>query len=432
MLFYTMKRYVFKIIFNHRVPAGVLQLTLGISVVIAVLCASMILLVHYTGLRQLEAKIKSDLADNATSGIHYLVANRDQTEFHQPLVTDLFNEGIDSVRLERRPWGLFELLISDAFRGKHHLQKAALVAPLPGNLAEVSVYMPENNSQVYLAGDARLEGDVMLPERGLATGYVDGRGFEGRTLLNGNFKKSGYHMPELDTLLLGLIKPLLNQASGGYLLYAPGSFRQASFVPFSSDTTYFYSQADQLEVSDTLRGNILVHSLTKVLIQPGAYLDDVLVVAPEIEVQAGFVGRAQLFAQKLITIGEGSRLNYPSSLVLFGPGQDSLIRVQAGAVVEGIVVIQGIDQYTEGSGVFRIEREGMFHGFAYVNGASDIQGNVRGHLTTRRLQALVKSTYYSSHIVDGSISSPARSPHMPASFLWGNGKQLAIARWIQE
>src|ERR1041385_1971214 len=87
---------------NKRTSAGALQLTVGISVVIAALCSMMILLGYYARISSLQSDIKSALADNAVSGINYLMANRTQVDFNEKTSIDLFNEGIDSVSLVRK------------------------------------------------------------------------------------------------------------------------------------------------------------------------------------------------------------------------------------------------------------------------------------------------------------------------------------------
>jgi hypothetical protein len=424
----TLKSFFFNL-FKARVRGGVLQLTLGIGLIVAVISSSMILMAYYARLTILQSEIKNSLRDNAESGIQYMIAKR-ETPFYQPETFDLFEDGIDSVQVIRKPWGLYELVVCRALRGANGYSKSALVTSMFSNETESALYIPENNSSIYLVGDTRITGTVFVPERKFTTGYVNGRNYEGGKLLYGEYKKSDYQMPELDTTLFTFVKQLAmgNQYERVKVIERLPSNGIFSFA--GNDINYFFSE-QPIELSDSIQGNIVIHSSSKVVVNSNATLSDVIVMAPEIEIQKGFIGSAQFFATKLITVEDEVSLTYPSSLSLIGQSSDSLISIGKDARVEGIVLIQGFDRDHESSGVFKIEKGGVFHGVAYINGSADIQGAIWGHLTAKRVQASVGTTVYSNHLLDAEISYPKKSPFMPASLLWGSSKEIAIARWIE-
>jgi hypothetical protein len=129
-------------------------------------------------------------------------------------------------------------------------------------------------------------------------------------------------------------------------------------------------------------------------------------------------------------VGAESFLRYPSALVLVGREKDSTIVIGKEATVQGYVIIQGYDKSIGSKGTFKIEDKGRLQGMAYINGSSDIQGVLLGHLTTRSTQVKVQSAIYGNHILNGEINALKRSVFLPATSLWGNSKEMVIAKWL--
>ena len=125
-----------------------------------------------------------------------------------------------------------------------------------------------------------------------------------------------------------------------------------------------------------------------------------------------------------------SFLQFPSALVLIGKDNDSTIVIRRDAIVQGFAIIQGHSATIGSKGTFKVENKGVFHGMAYINGSSDIQGELWGHLTTRSTQVKVESTVYGNYILDGEINALKRSPYLPATSLWGYSEEMKIAKWL--
>lgn len=422
----------FRALASVRVRGGVLQLTLGISVIIAVLCSAIILLAYYSRLSMLTGEINTSLRDNANSGIQYLMATRETSPFFSSQAIDLFDEGIDSVVVTRLPWGLFEVYCARASRASHAHASSAIITGGIGELTASTLYIPENNATVYLAGKAQVSGIVRMSERQFSSGSAAGRYFEGKRLLNGRYLLSESRMPALDTVLLKFARQWLEGSAKS------GNLSQLDMLPpagavfsFSTGVINILSQPESIEIRDSLQGNIVIHSGTSVKIYRGAYLSDVIILAPKIEIEEGFEGRGQFIAEKSVTVGENVKLAYPSALAVLGMGTDSLIQISKGSVVEGVVVIPGYGRNQDSNAQFRIESGAALHGVAYINAWADVQGSIRGHLTTKRVQAKVDQAVYYNVILDADLSFERKSPDMPASLLWGNGPANVVARWVE-
>ncbi|AYB29189.1 polymer-forming cytoskeletal protein [Chryseolinea soli] len=405
-----------------RLPGGVLQLSIGIALVISILCSSIILLAYYTRLTTKRSELLSILRDNTVSGIQYGMAHREDMPFHTIQNVDLFGEGIDSVRIVRRPWGVFEYLGVDAHRGRFHDMTFALIGALPDTLGKAAIFLPGDNGQLSLAGKTRIEGNVYLPGKGLAMGFLDGKWYEGKQLIKeGKILKSGKLMPELDTAAL---KDFAGVAEWTGHRTLPDLRRK--HYPFHMDSVFVFQYAGELVIDDSLSGNVVVKSDQRIIIRSTARIENAIFMAPEIRVDDEFIGSLQLMATRLIVVGKKCKLNYPSSLSLVGHKRDSLISVGDSSKVEGIVVLPGLDRTTSSAGKLRIHKTAVVTGFVYVNGNTNLEGALWGHITTARFETQENTNY----LLNASILATKRHPALPASFLWGDSKTLTIAKWL--
>jgi|GEM_PF-1533776 len=415
---------------GFRIKSGILQLSLGIALLISILCASLIGLAYYTRLSFIDKQVGLQLDHRVESGIQYTLAQRLFIPLNETRSIDLFAEGTDSVTVSRKPWGIFELLTSEAHQGRHHAVRAALLAAAPDTLGKAALYMPDNNAPVYLAGDTHIEGTVYASARKFSTGYVDGKGYNRPRFVDGEIRKSEALMPLLDTTLLHAIRVFFKGSPTGYTIDPLPDLPSNRAFPFTGKTTPYYFSNQSIDLSDSLAGNLIIQSAIKIRVTAEARLRDIILIAPNIDIDKGFTGNIQCFAERTLTVGAESYLKYPSALVLLGGERDSTIVIQHDARVQGVVVIPGHDRTLASRGVFKIEKKALFHGSAYVNGASDIQGSLWGQLVTRTTQVRIGETVYGNHLLDATISSVKRSPYMPASPLWNHTKTPVIAQWI--
>lgn len=387
------------------------------------------MLAYYTKLHFLDHEIGLKLRTNALSGINYLmVLDRNVSPFNEAQQIDLFGDGTDSVTLTRKPWGIFELAVSNATQGKRKFSRAAMLAYKMNEQGESALYIPDNNAPVYLAGNTLLKGTVYASSRKFSSGYVDGKEYKRDRFVYGDIKKSETAIPDLDTVLLREIKDVLELRKNSYALVSAD--RLPANVSFSESGTQYYRTNQSIDLEDSIRGNLIIQSAIKIRVTAHARLSDIILIAPDIDIDKGFEGNIQCFAERSITVGAESFLRYPSALVLIGGEKDSTIVIGRDATVQGYVVIQGYDKTIGSRGTFKVEDKGVLQGMAYINGSSDIQGALRGHLTTRSTQAKLQSAVYGNHIFNGEINALKRSAFLPASGLWGNSKEMVVAKWL--
>jgi len=76
-----------------------------------------------------------------------------------PRTLDLFDKGEDTVVLERKRWGLFDIGLSTAKRGSHCSQVLALWGGQPDAIAQLALYLVDENRPLSVAGSNVIKGD---------------------------------------------------------------------------------------------------------------------------------------------------------------------------------------------------------------------------------------------------------------------------------
>lgn len=355
-------------------------------------------------------------------------SDRNTTPLNETHQIDLFGDGTDTVSLTRKPWGIFELAIATATQGGRKFSSIAMLAHKVNEQGEAALYVPDNNAPVYLAGSTLLKGTVYASSRKFSSGYVDGKEYKRDRFVYGDIKKSEATIPALDTVLLREIKDVLELRKNSYGLNSVDRLPTSS--SFSVPGTQYYHTNQSINIEDSIQGNLIIQSAIKIRVTAQARLSNVILIAPDIDIDKGVDGSMQCFAERSITVGAESFLRYPSALVLVGGEKDSTIVIRRDATVQGYAIIQGYDKTVGSKGTLKIEDKGLLHGMAYINGSSDIQGALWGNLTTRGTQVKIQSAVYGNHILDGEINATKRSAFLPASGLWGNSKEMVIAKWL--
>lgn len=419
---------------QYRAAGGVLQLTLGISLVISMLCAAMILIVYFSRLTFLQQEVADTLRDHATSGVYYAMAQRRTLPALEPHTIDLFGNGTDSVEIMRKPWGVFELVVATACRGGHQHTKTALLAAEPDTLGQAALYVANRDAPLYLVGNTQLTGTAYLSESKLATGFIDGQGYTNPTFITGTVKQSARNLPALAPGWLAHIDSILADKPSAYQCLSLNHFPAQETFSFNTLNTPYYFSHQSIELNDSLAGNVIIQSAMRIRITAGAVLKDVIVIAPTIDIADHVTGSFQCFATRAITVGQESTLQYPSALVLMGSadGQDSTVVIQAQARVEGVVVVPGYDASTPSTALVTLEAGAVLHGMAYVNARANVQGQVRGLMMARTMVAKKGSSVYTHHLLNADINGTTRSPYMPACWLWGHTGHPVVARWLND
>lgn len=396
-----------------KLKAGALQLTVFIIVIIALLLSAFILLIHTHNRFKAQTDFIIETTRNADKGIKYALQNT--TKLSDTVFVDLKDEPHKTLKVHRNFWGVFEKITAIAQIKNSVFKKTALIGAKQSNYNRTALYIQDNNRPLVLVGNAKIEGLAYLPKQGVKSGTISGQSYYGAQLIYGQSKIST-DLPKVFTETVNHIKAiepsLLSLPQNKYISFEIGKdYKNSFFDPIK----IIFSNTDIILTSTQLRGHILVHSKTKIVVEASAHLKDVVLVAPEIEIQNQVKGNFQAIASKLVSLGEFVQLNYPSALILNEKRlstqstttgltkEENKIYIGPNTRIEGLVMYWGDQRLNNFNAQVQIEENAVIYGELYCNQNTELIGTVYGSVYTNNFVAKQFGSIYQNHIYNGKI-----------------------------
>ena len=409
-----------------RLRAGILPLVIAISLIMASLCSAVLLLAYYHSFYSKRMAIKSKLQRNLISAIQLGLAAPEQLPLNEWIWFDLYEQGIDSVGVHRSYWGVYELLQVKALQGPHHQSKGVLVGTSPAADAP-ALYVADQKRALKIVGDALIKGDAYLPEAGITVGYIGSTGYGKSQLVFGKSLKSEATLPPYEKTYEEGLQKLLSIGAG----LPVDSLREMQVFSFGQpEAAIFYSALPiVLNHNHKLQGKLLIKSDKHISVSREAQLDGVLLVAPKIQLERGFKGSLQAFASDTLLLGEDVQLSYPSAVGVLQDKENALLALQAGASVEGMIILLSATK-SEGRGLVWLHEKSKVMGQVYVEGKTQHQGLLHGSLYTQQMFVRTPSSPYDHHLYNGQLDRGGLAAEFVGStMLPVKGKRKIIA-WL--
>ena len=417
---------------NKKIKGGALQFVLFVGSVIAVLLLSFVLVSYSHNLFQKKtdqtiAVIKAaDMALQQSFGHHL----RDGESKQVPIYNDF---GIGTM-VSKNYWGLLELRRVLAKKGQFTFEKLAFVGH--SDIERAALYLKDNQRPLVLAGNTKIMGTAHLPERGVKMGNIHGYGYYAQQLIYGKEKRSGLELPKLT----GEIQSQLTK------LTSLGHQPKAERISLKKNMLYANSfknptqviQGDDVVLDEIiLTGNIIVWASHKIEVKASSRLQDVLLLAPNVEIDDWSKGNFQVLASKTIKVGRGAVLEYPSILAVKTYGRDSLfqksiepnIYMDSHAQVRGMVLYQDQSDPNRIKPHIKIDENAKVIGEVYSSQNVELKGSVFGSLTTSGFVALENGSIYQNHIYNGQINSEILDRQY-AGLVYGNSIPNQVVKWL--
>jgi hypothetical protein len=169
--------------------AGALYFAVISAFLIAVICASLIMIAAYYREGYLRELRRGRLERNMDSAVDF-VLNRGGTVQAGDTVLDLFGDGTDSVRLGDSYWGIFELSVIRTAVSTDTLKKSFLIG-MDTRMDTLALYLSDEDRPLSVSGDTRVTGDAEVPKSGMRKSYVENRPYSGDKLVYGKILESG-------------------------------------------------------------------------------------------------------------------------------------------------------------------------------------------------------------------------------------------------
>src|SRR5690606_976577 len=147
-----------------------------------------------------------------------------------------------------------------------------------------TLYIQDNNKPLVVVGNTKIEGVAYIPKQGVKSGTISGQSYYGSQLIYGQTRTSST-LPRIASEILSQIKSIEDQAlkvsQDQFIELEHGKGYKNSF---SEPVQVMYSNSDINLNSLQLTGHILIQSKTRIVVEASSVLKDVVLIAPEIEI----------------------------------------------------------------------------------------------------------------------------------------------------
>ncbi|MGK6353469.1 hypothetical protein [Parapedobacter sp. DT-150] len=423
--------------------AGALLLALLLAVIIGVMTGGLLLLLQYHRQYAAHALRQERLQRNLGSATNLLLTAGTAT-VGDTAMADLFDEELDSVRLIRRPWGVFDLGVAHAFEHGDTVGRTFLIGCAPTEAERYALYLADEYRPLSISGNTRIQGDAFLPEAGIRKAYIENQAYAGEEVIyEGIMHHSGTALPTLSADIINRLLPFFQPddtaewAADAVDWYAGGT-GDSLLYSFSGEPLVLHA-LDSIGISGPfLGGQVIVVADGPVTVTADAGLHDILLFAPCIRFADGFRGRLQAFARDSLIVGQQCVFDYPSVLGLVNIPRDSLIqefqplmRIDSASVVNGLVFshFPGSEQLLAS---VKLAKETIVNGQVYADGLLELQGTVNGITLCRRFSLQTPSSLYENFVLGGVMNLTGLSPHYAGSPLLNGGKVGRALVWLED
>jgi hypothetical protein len=414
--------------------ASALYMVIVIALVIGVVCSSLIVVAYFYK-SEYQRKFRYDqLRNNLNSGINILLASNADSAYSHQTTLSLFNKEADSVTIQKSNWGIYDICTVKAYIQNDTLFKTFLIANSVDSAKWATIYLADEDRPVSVTGKTSITGNVFIPKAGIQSAYIDNHAYAGdKRIVIGEKHTSDKKLPVLDTLRLNLLDR--NFSAKGDPIVNKDTIIQS----FLKNTRIFdFKNAVQTLDHIRLKGNILLHSDTTLIIDSTVSLSNVLVFARSIIVKDGFRGNCQLFATDSISVGKNCHFVYPSCL--------GIIRLKAPKIIAQTKISLGentifggiifTDEKNPGSvkPIISLNKNDTIKGLVYSQDALALKDQCvfYGSVFTNRFVYKTSYTLYENYLINTTFNSKDLSPYYltsPVTPVASKKKKLLL--WLE-
>ncbi|WP_428231963.1 hypothetical protein [Flavobacterium sp.] len=147
-------------------------------------------------------------------------------------------------------------------------------------------------------------------------------------------------------------------------------------------------------------------------------MNDIILIAPSIEIEDETMGNFQAIASKKITLGKKCNLSYPSALLLFQDNKndsdnnsnynsllENQIFIGEGSSLKGCVTYFQTKEKPDFKTQIILEKDSKIKGQVYCNGNFEIKGTVSGSVYTKQFVANQAGSIFMNHVYNATIEN---------------------------
>lgn len=401
--------------------ASALLYSVVFSIVILIITLFIIASLYDSQVSTIKLKRIERANDNMESAIAVLL-NTDNV--NGPTI-DLFKDGKDIAYVNTYKWGLCDVKSIICAVGKDTLRKAFILGYAPDRGYAINI--TASDRVLNIAGRTTIKGNAFIPNGTFKRAYIEGRGSLSSSPVDGQIKPSPY----LSVIGMDKLKQDLNiflTTVQEDVMHESNDIRTASFT----DRAQVLSSTAAIKLeSEQLKGKYIIKSATKISVASNASLEDVILIAPEIEIEDGFTGIVQGFASNKLNVGKHVALKYPSALCLLpATATDSTCILSFGddsKMAGTIVAFLGKDLTNKS--MIIMGKDSKLYGQIFCEGYVQLQGSVYGNVQAGSFYLKTPSAIYDNTLLDANVScSDVNSNYY--SYFDSKQKGKQVIKWL--
>lgn len=400
-----------------KIKSGALQFTVFIAVLIALLLAGLVLYAYTFIYMKEQSKGAIENIQIANIGIQSLL---DQKELNTDTTQiDFVKKENQIIKTHLSQWGVFQKGITITQFRKKKFTKTAIIGSLLLADKTPTLFLQETHNALTVVGNTKITGIAYLPKQGVNSGYIAGNSYYGSQLIYGRIEKSTEELPKLGKTFLDAINFYIKE----YKInrqedYINLNSRIKILNSFKEKTKGFYSENAIILENKIISGNIIIKSETAIKVKKTALLNDIILIAPSIEIEDETMGNFQVIASKKITLGKKCNLSYPSALLLFQDNKndpnnnsnynsllENQIFIGEGSSLKGCVNYFQTKEKPDFKTQIVLEKDSKIKGQVYCNGNFEIKGTVSGSVYTKQFVANQAGSIFMNHVYNATIEN---------------------------
>ncbi|MBB5620116.1 hypothetical protein HDE69_001154 [Pedobacter cryoconitis] len=409
--------------------AGALYFAIVVAFFIAIITASLIMLAAHFRTSYMKEMRYARLLNNLNSGVAYLLTDGDMPTSKKEI--DLFGKQSDSVIIERKNWGVYDLAVVRAHILGDTIGKVFFTGINTEKDLDV-LYLSDEDRPVSVSGRTLLIGNGMLPKAGIKQSYAEGKPYTGiKQLLDGKITSSNRTLKGLNNNMVKELESKLK--TNGKLLE---TFKLARLKVSFKDSTRIFKLLPGKRIDEELIGNIILISDTSVVISATAKLNNVQVYAQSVTVESGFKGKCQIFARDSVVVGDQVSFDYPSTIGVVrmaGAVDQPSITFGEGLLFNGIIFSYE-DKRSPMQTLISFGKGNRLNGELYSTGLVKVQKGMfmAGKVSCNRFIMQTPVTLYENFLIDVVFNRKARSKYYMSSRLFeGQAKEKGVLEWLK-
>jgi hypothetical protein len=407
--------------------------------IFVILLSSAVLLMIITGYaiqrNNLESLIQLSRNErNATSAAELYLTGELSLKAEDSITVDLFADEASFVDLALSRWGSLNILSSNAKGNGQECQYYFLSGFMPQDADSIGLYLADKGRYLSISGNTKLGGVCFLPAATAIPASIEGQPCQNGALTTAMKFPSKMNLPHLDNEICKFGERYLQGdfPPGDSVIFLNSTYDGYLSRSFALPTIIGLASTDLVLSGSRIQGRVVLISSSKIILMGDSEMNDVILVAPEIEVQSGFSGNLQAFASRSIKIENDCIFELPSVLAVLQMGNfhntaDSLqILIGANCEVSGSIFIDtdGLTSY------LKVGAGSTIMGQAYCPGPVELLGSIEGSLFCNSFFLRTNRSRYDNHLLNNSIDFNKLSLNFGCVDLFGKRGHKTILKCL--